>query len=270
MNNQPIARYASLKDLNNYFKIKDLLRGLTTSQQDTLRKNIGVLKEYIYNTYIDLTDEEIDITTNSYNNVTDTLSNTEHKFYFILNSPQSKDIKNFYLYNDGKLRHLPDLLYLPNALNINISNFDFTNCLGINASKALVVISSCQFTGITTNAQSIKVNHSSIQEIIGKVGVNVEVSNCLDLRLISGAGSLIIDNCPNIKEIIFAPNSITTAKSIESISTLSYLTSDTIDSLIEALVQSEMIQYIKIHNNVEISEDQNNKLNLKNFYIKRV
>ena len=35
-------RYASILDLNNYFKIKDLLGGLTLSQQETLRKNIGV------------------------------------------------------------------------------------------------------------------------------------------------------------------------------------------------------------------------------------
>ena len=36
-------RYASLKDLNNYFRIKELLAGLTESQQETLRKNIGAL-----------------------------------------------------------------------------------------------------------------------------------------------------------------------------------------------------------------------------------
>lgn len=35
-------RPASVADLNNYFKIKDLLSGLSDSQQESLRKNIGL------------------------------------------------------------------------------------------------------------------------------------------------------------------------------------------------------------------------------------
>lgn len=35
-------RYASILDLNNYFKIEDLLKGLTEDQQALLRANIGV------------------------------------------------------------------------------------------------------------------------------------------------------------------------------------------------------------------------------------
>ena len=48
MLNEANNRYASLKDLNNYFKIKDLLVGLTDKQLEILRKNIktvGILEE---------------------------------------------------------------------------------------------------------------------------------------------------------------------------------------------------------------------------------
>ena len=37
------SRYACIHDLNNYFKIKDLLGGLTDLEQSQLRKNIGIV-----------------------------------------------------------------------------------------------------------------------------------------------------------------------------------------------------------------------------------
>ena len=36
-------RYACIHDLNNYFKKKDLLGGLTELEQEQLRKNIGII-----------------------------------------------------------------------------------------------------------------------------------------------------------------------------------------------------------------------------------
>lgn len=44
MKNCEVNRPVSTKDLNNYFKIKDLLGGLTESQQAALRSNIGIKK----------------------------------------------------------------------------------------------------------------------------------------------------------------------------------------------------------------------------------
>ena len=38
-------RYACIHDLNNYFKKKDLLGGLTDLEQEQLRKNIGILEK---------------------------------------------------------------------------------------------------------------------------------------------------------------------------------------------------------------------------------
>ena len=61
--NKDINRFATLKDLNNYFKINDLLGGLTSSQQNILKNNIGIESSYNINT---LTDEEISITLESF------------------------------------------------------------------------------------------------------------------------------------------------------------------------------------------------------------
>lgn len=66
-------RYASILDLNNYFKINDLLSGLTKSQQEALRKNIGVdldtLLESLQDKIVDLILVDDNLSTTSKNPV---------------------------------------------------------------------------------------------------------------------------------------------------------------------------------------------------------
>lgn len=276
MNNQPIARCASLKDLNNYFKIKDLLRGLTASQQDQLRSNIGTLRDYIFNNYTNLTDAEITETLASYGKISSqnpVLSNKNDFYYFIINLAQSRLIERFYIEGDDKLKFMPDVLYLPNAIDVVLKNLTIQDFIGIDAPNSILNVTNCSFISLSTSSKKIVVdNCHNLEELIGGSNSLMQVRDCPNLVYINGLklqneNTYItpIINCPNVQDINFVPGTLTFSGL--DLSELKYLTSNTIDNLIDAMKETSFTDsyIVYLHKDVVVTDEQRNAASAKKF-----
>lgn len=274
--NKNVNRCASLKDLNNYFKINDLLGGLTASQQDQLRSNIGTLRDYIFNNYINLTDVEITKTLASYDKISSqnpVLSNKNDFYYFIINLAQSRLIERFYIEGDDKLKFMPDVLYLPNAIDIVLKNLTIQDFIGIDAPNSILNVTNCSFISLSASSKKIIVdNCSNLEELIGSSNSLMQISNCPNLVYINGLKlqneyiyRTPIINCPNVQDINFVPDTLTFSGL--DLSELKHLTSNTIDNLIDAMKETSVTDsnIVYLHEDVIVTDEQRNAALAKKF-----